>query len=61
MNYRMDGQPRKFISIGLFGRSGFGLDAQGNIWFIQEVAPESPFGVGPWFKVTHYNSIKLAQ
>ncbi|KAF7637166.1 hypothetical protein Mgra_00003337 [Meloidogyne graminicola] len=45
----LNSQPKKFVSIAIYERIGFGLDVHGVIWLIQGVALESPFGVGSWF------------
>ncbi|KAL7071647.1 hypothetical protein ACQ4LE_009234 [Meloidogyne hapla] len=44
----LDNQPKKFVSISIYERIGFGLDNQGVIWLINGVGLESPFGVGNW-------------
>uniref|UniRef100_A0A914LPK3 Uncharacterized protein n=1 Tax=Meloidogyne incognita TaxID=6306 RepID=A0A914LPK3_MELIC len=45
----LDNQPKKFVSISIYKRIGFGLDNQGVIWLINGVGLESPFGVDNWF------------
>ncbi|KAL3084345.1 hypothetical protein niasHT_035171 [Heterodera trifolii] len=41
----IDGQPRKFVSIVLHEHTGFGLERNGNVWFVHGVAENAPFGL----------------
>uniref|UniRef100_A0AC34QIW1 Uncharacterized protein n=1 Tax=Panagrolaimus sp. JU765 TaxID=591449 RepID=A0AC34QIW1_9BILA len=44
------GGPSRFVSIALHGKTGFGLDYEGNLWFINGVDERNPLGSGYWFQ-----------
>ncbi|KAI6216245.1 hypothetical protein M3Y99_01828100 [Aphelenchoides fujianensis] len=45
------GGPRTFVSIALFETTGFGLDFNGELWMVNGVDENRPFGVGVWQQV----------
>ncbi|KAE9552798.1 hypothetical protein FO519_003985 [Halicephalobus sp. NKZ332] len=44
------GVPGKFVSIALHQKTGFGLDHQGGLWFINGVDEKNPLGSGTWYR-----------
>lgn len=49
--------PRRFVSVALFGKSGWALDPNGVLWFNNCVQEMSPFGVGDWFQVRGWGNV----
>lgn len=43
----------RFLTVALFGSAGFGLDERGDLWMIDGVNENNPFGVGAWYRVLY--------
>lgn len=45
------GGPTTFVSIALHDKTGFGIDTNGYLWFVNGVDEKNPLGCGCWFQV----------
>uniref|UniRef100_A0AC34FG66 Uncharacterized protein n=1 Tax=Panagrolaimus sp. ES5 TaxID=591445 RepID=A0AC34FG66_9BILA len=47
------GGPTTFVSIALYDKTGFGIDPNGYLWFVNGVDEKNPLGCGCWFQTCY--------